>query len=105
MPKIKLEILTPVHIGSGNFLSENTDFLSFKEDDEKIIAILDHEKVLGIIGKEKENIGVWMDIIANKSSLKEYLLQREKDLSSADIEKRIIYVYGNNTKTLKPRKV
>ena len=99
MPKIKLEVLTPVHIGSGNFLAEDTEFITFSENNESIIAIIDDEKILEIIGKE--NIDKWTDIIANKKGLKQYLLQREKKLSSNDLDKRTLVVYGNGTRTIK----
>ncbi len=105
MPKVKIETLTPVHIGSGNDLSEDTEFLFFDKknedsENEKIIAVIDEDKVLKII--KEENIGVWVNIIQRQSGLKDYLKQRNKGkLSATEIKKRIIGVYGEKTKTLK----
>ncbi|MBT3208606.1 MAG: type III-A CRISPR-associated RAMP protein Csm5 [Bacteroidetes bacterium] len=104
MPKIKIETLTPIHIGSGNDLSADIDFLFFEEKNEdnefeEIIAVVDDEKILKIIGEE--NINIWAKIIENRKDFFEYLKQRKHDITSADIKKRIIRVYGSQTSTLK----
>ena len=106
MKNIKIEILTPVHIGSGRDLSADTEFLQFKEIDEEyedtVLAVIDEEKVLDIIGAE--NIDKWTDIIKKNGDFKEYLLQRKNDLKADDISKRKIIAFADDisrNKTLK----
>ena len=100
MPDIKIELLTPVHIGSGKDLMSNTEYLYF--EDEQLLTVIDEQKVLQLIGEQ--NIDKWVNIIQNNQSLKQYLLQVKGDLEPADIEKRSMNVFGSGIakhKTLK----
>ena len=100
MPDINIELLTPVHVGSGKELMANTEYLYFK--DQQLLTVIDEKKVLKIIGEE--NITEWVNIIRQNKSLKDYLLVRKNDLVPADIEKRSMNVFGTNIarhKTLK----
>ena len=92
MHEIKIELLTPLHIGSGKELMSNTEYLYF--DQQQQLTVIDEEKVLKIIGEE--NIKEWVNIIQQNGSLKDYLLKRKPDLISEDIKKRSINVYGSN---------
>ena len=49
MSKVRIETLTPVHIGSGNMLFKGMDYV-VKGDK---LYIIDHRKVLDIIGAER----------------------------------------------------
>ena len=49
MSQIKIETLTPVHIGNGNFLRNKADFTVFREDGNSVIGIVDPRKILNII--------------------------------------------------------
>jgi len=53
MSKINIKTLTSVHIGSGNMLQYNYDFVSF--NDESYIRILDYRKIMDLVGKERIN--------------------------------------------------
>jgi len=102
MKKIKIETLTPVHIGSGRDLSANTEILQFGEENKTILVVIDEEKVLNIIGTE--NIDKWTDIIKKNDNFKEYLMQRSNKLKAEDISKRKIIVFADDisrNKTLK----
>ncbi|MBR5335652.1 MAG: hypothetical protein IKV23_05200, partial [Bacteroidaceae bacterium] len=46
---IKLETLTPIHIGSGTFLQNNVEFVR----SDQTLYIIDPQKLLTIIGTEK----------------------------------------------------
>ena len=48
MSQIKIETLTPVHIGNGNFLRNKADFTVFREDGNSVIGIVDPRKILNI---------------------------------------------------------
>ncbi|MEY8688147.1 type III-A CRISPR-associated RAMP protein Csm5 [Bacteroides sp. AN502(2024)] len=50
MSKIKISTLTPVHIGSGNFLQYNTDFVVTRKNTDSYLNIIDERKILELIG-------------------------------------------------------
>lgn len=66
MNKIQIETLTPVHIGSGNMLQNNTDFVVQGSDDDRYIYIVDDRKILDLIGEE--NLDNWLASIERKES-------------------------------------
>jgi CRISPR type III-A-associated RAMP protein Csm5 len=66
MNKIQLETLTPVHIGSGNMLQNNTDFVVQGSGDDRYIYIVDDRKILDLIGEE--HLDHWMASIEKKES-------------------------------------
>lgn len=82
--KIKLTVITPVHIGTGRQLAHNSEYLKF--EDIKRLSLIDDRKVLNIIGKE--NMQQWLDIINNKGDLLAYLKKRKNDLKPSDVELR-----------------
>ena len=63
MSQIKIETLTPVHIGNGNFLRNKADFTVFREDGNSVIGIVDPRKILDIIGEE--HLDDWLLSIEN----------------------------------------
>jgi len=68
MSKVKVTALTPIHIGSGDFLYENNDFRKAKDSEGcPVIGILDTRKLLGIIGESR--ISQWVALIENRKSL------------------------------------
>ena len=46
MSQIKIETLTPVHIGNGNFLRNKADFTVFREDGNSVIGIVTHGGIM-----------------------------------------------------------
>lgn len=83
---IKIQTLTPVHIGSGTELQGNFEYLYFR--DEKKVAVIDAEKVLGILGED--NIAQWMACIDNKQPLLPVIQQRKRDVKAEDVALRVI---------------
>lgn len=81
MSKIKIETLSPVHIGSGNLLQNNTDFVVDGTGDDSYIHIVDERKILELIGSE--HIDHWLLSIENKDSTKA-LVKRFSPSSSVD---------------------
>ena len=49
MSKVKIETLTPVHIGSGNFLRNNSDFVQHNDGEDSYIYVIDPKKILNLI--------------------------------------------------------
>lgn len=67
MSRIKIETITPVHIGSGNMLKNNNDFVV----ENGYIHIIDPAKILQLIGEE--NLNSWVNNIESGGSQKEYV--------------------------------
>lgn len=92
--KIKLETLSPIHIGSGIQYQGNAEYLYF--DKEKSVVVADESKILDIIGTE--NIHIWVGYIEdreNKKNFLEYLRQRKPDIRPEDVARRIIPLKGS----------
>jgi CRISPR/Cas system CSM-associated protein Csm5 (group 7 of RAMP superfamily) len=51
MSNIKIETLTPVHIGSGNMLQNNADFIVTKKMAIALFTLLRSAKYLNQLGK------------------------------------------------------
>jgi CRISPR type III-A-associated RAMP protein Csm5 len=92
--KIKLETLSPIHIGSGTQYQGNAEYLYFEK--EKVVVVADESKILEIIGTE--NIHIWVGYIEdreNKKNFLEYLRQRKPDIRPEDVARRIIPLKGS----------
>ncbi len=87
MNKIQIQTLTPVHIGSGNMLQNNTDFVVQHEGRDRFIYRVDDRKILDLIGEEhldhwvasierKEPTVELVKRFAPKASLKDYTTER-----------------------------
>lgn len=72
MNNIKIETLTPVHIGSGNLLHNNNDFVVSGND----IYVIDPAKILSFIGVE--NINYWVNIIEKNDNIIEFVKHKGK---------------------------
>lgn len=93
MSEFHIKTLTPVHIGSGEELIDNYDYLYFLEH--KQVAILDERKLLDLLGGGREGLARMMTLIDQGNSLLSYLTQRYgDDFSPASIAKKIIDVEG-----------
>lgn len=67
---IHIEAITPVHIGSGNLLAPNTDYIARRNKEGEIyIRILDEKKILQLIGEE--NVQNWVSCIERKEDCAE----------------------------------
>lgn len=98
MYNCEISILTPVHIGSGQFIQGNAEYVWFANH--RQIAVVDEAKVLSLIGVEQ--LPIWMRFIEQPDqSFLAYLLQRKPDLQPADIALRVL----NLTGTAVPRPV
>ncbi len=86
---IKLETLTPVHIGSGAFLQNNVEFVEDKnEDGDSDIYIIDPVKVVDIIGVH--NIDTWVTAIEKEESIKGLISRLGKRATPESYSKRVL---------------
>jgi len=56
--RVKIKTLTPIHVGSGIMLQNNTDYVTFNDGESKMIGIIDDRKLLEYIGEE--NVQKWV---------------------------------------------
>lgn len=98
MANVKIELLSPVHIGSGINLQQNIEYLI----DNGRLAVIDEKKVLDIIGEE--NIQQWISCISKHENLLNLLRQRKKDIKISDVAQREMDVYGSDLKNKKSLK-
>ena len=67
MSKMKLETLTSLHIGSGDMLQKDSDFVFGKDAKEQsVVYVINPRKVLTLIGEE--NVDAWTVAIENGRS-------------------------------------
>ncbi len=85
---IKIKTLSPVHIGSGNELIGNFDYVHLPK--ENILAVIDNNKIMQYAqGQDERFIQMWVACIDEEKDIIKSLPQLS-DASSAEIAKRII---------------
>ena len=91
---VKVETLTPIHIGSGRAWMPDYEFILFTEERE--IALIDEDKV--VEGHEAEDleqfISHWVSTIEKEEDLLPLLRKRMPDLKPADVAQRVIKIIG-----------
>lgn len=92
MSRVKVTTLRSVHIGNGNILQNNTDFII----DDNNIYIIDPKKVLDIIGIEK--LDYWVSAIEHRENLKEFFKRVGKKCLPDEYASRVINNYSSITK-------
>ena len=85
MSEIKIETLSPIHIGNGSFLQEGNDYIS----DEDYIYVLNVDRLSTIIGSDPKSIELWTDAIMN-GGVNSFLKNRFKGYLYKDFSKRQI---------------
>lgn len=81
---VKIETLTPVHIGSGNFLQNNSEFVN----DNGFLYVIAPEKLLNAIGEDR--LDYWVAAIERGSSVSELVAGIVKGTSPKEYAKRCI---------------
>lgn len=71
MNKVKIQTLTPIHIGSGNFLRNNSDFVQYHDGEDSYIYVIDPKKILNLIGVE--HLDDWVRQIERNEDTKEFV--------------------------------
>lgn len=96
MSKVKIQTLTPVHIGSGEFLKNNSDFVVHKEGEDSYITIIDPKKILELIGIE--HVNDWVSLIERKGDTKEYVSKIAKNATPRSYALRTLANYASSIK-------
>lgn len=96
MSNIKIETLSPVHIGSGNMLQNNTDFIVTKEDGDRFIHIIEERKILELIGEE--HLDNWLLSIEKKEPTLDLIKRFAPSSKIEDFSKQRITCYASNVK-------
>lgn len=102
MTKVKIEILTPVHIGSGAFLQNNMDFIPAEDDaGDSWLYVIDDQKILNLIGIQ--NLDAWVNSIERGVNLQSLMQRYAPKSQPEDYSKRQIWTYAHpkDNETLK----
>lgn len=97
MSKIIIETLSPIHIGSGDLLQNNTDFVVSKHGKESYIYVTEEAKILELIGSE--HIDNWLLSIEKKESTVELVKRYAPNALPADYSQRQVFCYATGIKT------
>lgn len=89
---INIKTLTPIHIGTGDVLKGNFEYVYFSKT--RKIAVIDMEKVLNVMGNSAEEVDEWVKIIDSGQDLLKHLQKRTTNLAPEAIASRIITVSG-----------
>lgn len=87
MNNIKIETVTSVHIGSGNLLYPNMDYVVNKD----VIGIIDEKKILDLIGAN--NLNHWVNSIGKGESLKGFMQRFAPNATMGQYTHRQMTVY------------
>lgn len=102
MSSITLKTITPIHIGSGEFLQNNADFVAYKKGTDAFISVVDSRKVLKLVGEE--HVQDWLISIENrKESVADFVRRFCKSVTPSDYALRTIdnFAIVNPNDTLK----
>jgi CRISPR type III-A-associated RAMP protein Csm5 len=93
---IKIETLTPVHIGSGNLLHYNTDFFSVvvQTNGTRYLRVADDRKILDLIGPER--LQDWVLSIERGQNIKEFMKIYAPNARPVDYSRRKIRFFGDD---------
>jgi CRISPR type III-A-associated RAMP protein Csm5 len=98
MSRVKIETLTPVHIGSGNKISK-MEMTTFIDGEDSFIGIVSPEKVINLIGEQ--NISNWISFISQGKPLDDFVRKFAPKARPTDYISRSILVYDNGGNELK----
>jgi CRISPR type III-A-associated RAMP protein Csm5 len=94
MSKVKIETLMPVHVGSGNLLYNNSDFIGLNINKKLHIVVLSADKIWKLMGeKGVDFIDMWLQTIEKKGNIREFIAKFAPDAKSKDYAKRRIPLF------------
>lgn len=73
MSKVKIDIISRVHIGSGEKLQYGSDFINFREDGVNYIGIVSPRKIISLIGNSPQAVEAWIAAIERKKSVIDFM--------------------------------
>lgn len=96
MSQIKITTLTPVHVGTGNFLQYNSEFIPFRSQGESYLGIIDERKILDLIGVN--HLNDWVLSIERQDSTKDLVKRYAPQSHIGDYLKRYELFYADELK-------
>ena len=97
MAKIRIETITPIHIGSGETLKRNNDYVVFDGGDS--LGVIDERKVLSLVGED--HIDEWVSYIERGDSVATLVNKYAGNAKITDWIKRTIDNYASGSQSLK----
>ena len=73
MSKVKIDIISRVHIGSGKKLQYGSEFINFQEDEDNWIGIISPRNIMSIIGKDPKVVDAWIAAIERKQPVIDFM--------------------------------
>lgn len=99
MTKVKIKILTKIHIGDGEKLTAGVDFIDFTDDEGSWVGIVDSRKIMSIIGNKPNAIDAWIAAIEKGGSIDSFMESYARHAYVDDYTSRII----NNVVKIEPK--
>ncbi|WP_367389033.1 type III-A CRISPR-associated RAMP protein Csm5 [Lewinella sp. LCG006] len=85
-----LQTLSPVHVGTGNKLAAQIDYIPFDEE----LAVIDERKIFDLIGEDR--LGQWVSTIEKGEPLTAHLL---KGMSAEEVSSRLVKINGHQPRS------
>lgn len=98
MNNIEIKTLSQVHIGNGNFLQVDNDFIVEGKGEDSSIVVFNINKLAKIIGTDAQSIQQWTDSIMSGDSYS-FIRERIYNHPYQDYAKRCITNYASFQKT------
>lgn len=90
MSKVKLTTITPIHIGSGNVLHNNIDFVQGQIDGNSYLGVIDQKKLFEMIGPER--VDSWVSAIERGENMGDFVSKySQSNVTLEDYTCRQIY--------------
>ena len=102
MSDVKIKTLTAVHIGNGNLLKKNMDYVVYKDQDgDSRVGIINPRKVLSLIGVD--HLNDWLLAIDRNDDIQKFVARYHKKAMIEDYQLRSLTNYApeENLNTLK----
>ena len=96
MSKVKIETLTPIHIGSGNFLRNNSDFVQHIDGEDSYIYVIDPKKILSLIGIE--HLDDWVRLIERNGDTKDFVQRMGHNATPEKYALRTLVNYAHSVR-------
>ena len=97
--KCKLETLTPCHIGSGNKLLKDLDFVVDDSGSDEIIGVVSPDKIYQVLGAD--GVDKWCQAIERKESVWEVVKTQKSSAQLTDICSKVAPLSGKCCQELK----
>jgi len=98
--QIRIELLTPVHIGSGQFLQQQTDYVEYVGEGGRYFGVIDDHKLLHILGEDR--IDLWVQSVERDEDTTELVKRFAPSVAVPKYCKRSIFICSDErTNTLK----